>query len=65
MTIAKFALFALFAATLGLPSLNVAHAKANPTFAAPSIAMQTGCPEGKVWSQEKQRCVPRPPRGSY
>ena len=59
MPIIKFALFTVFIALLSV--LNFSQSNA----AAPNIVMQRDCQDGKVWSDEKQRCVPERTRGSY
>jgi len=65
MTVTKLILFAAFAAILSLLSLGAAHADARTASTPPPIVMQTDCPDGKEWSDDKQRCVPERPRGSY
>jgi hypothetical protein len=65
MTVTKLVLFAAFAAMLSVLSLSPTHADTRSAVTSPSIVMQQACPDGKVWSDDKQRCVPERPRGSY
>ena len=59
MPMIKFALFATFTIMLSAMSISQSHA------AQDDVVMQQQCPDGKVWSEEKQRCIPERPRGSH